>query len=184
MDGVRDSFRADFSLSGRRKGYKSPPRSLFFASIVALIMSAMYLFKAFAYMSDAVGENDVGAMMISFGLVLLFFLMFVRFVIALFRLSSGSRKAWVTTVRMAITYLALAAVGQSGLFSISSDVRLGAVTIPWWIMAVIMSVLIVYMFLPKIRTFFTPAYAEPVGGWRWFLYLAGLDPFRKGRMSV
>lgn len=180
----KGSFKADFSRRKKMRETPKAPASLSFAVAVAVLMSAMYLFKAFSYMPSAIEENDVQAMLISFGLILLFFFMFVRFIIALFRLSSGSRRAWATTVRMAISYLILLSLGLYGFTILSPDITLGSVVIPWWVMAVVMAALIVYMFLPRIREFFTPAYATNPSGFSWFLYLFGLDPFRKGKISV
>ena len=183
--GFKESLGADFRRFRRSgKGSRESPALLPLVSAVAVLMSAMYLYKVFAYMPQAIDDNDLIRVSVALGLIVLFFMMFVRFVIAIFRLFSGSRRAWVTTVRMAITYLVLLAVGMSGFQSVSSDIELGIVTIPWWAMSAVMCALIVYMFLPSVRAFFTPAYAEPVGPFSWALYILALDPFRKGRMKV
>jgi tellurite resistance protein TehA-like permease len=167
-----------------KKGYRRPPVSLPFAAVVAMVMSAMYLYRAFMSISDAIESEDMYLVATSFAFMLLFFAMFVRFVIALFRLPSGSRKAWATTVRMAISYIALTVLGAFGVTMLSATVDFGVIVIPSWAMSAVMVLLLVYMFIGEVRDFFTPSYAENVGIWQWIKYVAWIDPFSGRRMAV
>ncbi|MFA6710758.1 MAG: hypothetical protein WC067_03700 [Candidatus Methanomethylophilaceae archaeon] len=167
------------------KGYRRAPRSLQFAVLVAMLMSAMYFFRIFQYMPTAVQSKDVATVLWTFVMMLLFFGMFVRFVIYLFRLPSGSRRAWAGTVRMAISYVALTVLGELGVLQIASTtVDLNIIQISPWIMSGVMLLLMVYMFMKPIRDFFTPTYADRVGGTSWLKYVFWIDPFDGKRMIV
>lgn len=167
-----------------RKTYRKAPATLPFATIVAMLMSAMYFYRVFSFIPVAIEEDDTTLLVTAFALMLLFFLMFVRFIIALFRLSSGSRKAWVTTVRMAGSYILLTVLGFLGLEVLSTDINFGVFAIPSWVMSVVMIVLIAYMLLPNIRDYFTPTYADKVGLSSWVGYIFGRDPFAGKRLVV
>lgn len=167
------------------KGYRRAPRSLPFAVLVAMLMSAMYFFRIFQYMPTAVQSKDVATVLWTFAMMLLFFGMFVRFVIYLFRLPSGSRRAWAGTVRMAISYVALTVLGELGVLQmVSTTVDLDVIQISPWIMSGVMLLLMVYMFMKPIRDFFTPTYADGVSGMSWLKYVFWIDPFDGKRMVV
>lgn len=169
----------------RAGGYRRPPSGLTLAAVVAMTMSAMYLYRIFAYMPAAIESDDFVTVATTFLWMLLFFGMFIRFVICLFRLPSGSRSAWAGTVRMACSYILLTALGEFGVFSImSTAVDFGMFTIPSWAMSVVMALLIAYMFTGGVRDFFTPTYAGKVPMLSWAGYVLWLDPFNGKRMKV
>ena len=186
VDGVVSTVVSDVPRTKKSyKGYRKPPASLPFAALVAMVMSAMYFFRIFQYMPTAVQSNDVITVLWTFLMMLLFFGMFVRFVIYLFRLPSGSRRAWAGTVRMALSYIALTILGEFGILQImSTTVDFGIIQISPWIMSGVMILLIIYMFMRPIRDFFTPTYADKVDGKSWLKYVFWVDPFNGKKMIV
>jgi len=185
-DGVESTVASDIPRTKKSyKGYRKPPASLPFAALVAMMMSAMYFFRIFQYMPIAVQSNDVVTVLWTFSMMLLFFGMFVRFVIYLFRLPSGNRRAWAGTVRMALSYIVLTILGKFGILQImSTTVDFGIIQISPWIMSGVMILLIIYMFMRPIRDFFTPTYAEKVNGKSWLKYVLWIDPFNGKKMIV
>ncbi|KQM10373.1 hypothetical protein AOA81_03690 [Methanomassiliicoccales archaeon RumEn M2] len=117
-------------------------------------------------------------------IVVVFFLMFIRFASNMFSLSSGNRAVWAGTVRSSVTYVFLVLMDLIGLRLFDVHVDLGILEIPPVLMAAAMMVLVAYMFLPGIRRFFTPTYADEVPLWKWIGYAAGNDPFKGTKLTL
>lgn len=169
----------------RLKDYrKKPPALLGLAACAAILFAAMYLYKAFLNIPPAVETKDAETLFLTIGIMLFFFVMFVKFVISLFSMFSGNRRAWASTIRMCVTYLVSVFLVIIGMPLFFSDMTLWGITIPPLFMVAYMVCLIAFMFLPHVRLFFTPAYAEPAKMQSWALFLVGADPFAARKLRV
>ncbi|NLL94406.1 MAG: hypothetical protein GX224_01410 [Thermoplasmatales archaeon] len=183
VDEPRKKFRRHRREDLRDYRKKAPP-VLSFAALAAVLFAAMYLYKAFMNVPEAAASNQVGAVGLAMLLMLFFFVMFVRFVISLFSMFSGNRRAWASTVRMCVSYIALVVLGAVGMPLLFGDMEFWGVVIPQYLMVAFMVAVTALMFLPGVRAFFTPAYAEPVGIGGWALFVAGIDPFGARKLRV
>ena len=182
---IRSSVPAGvFRTKKTHKYYRKPPATLPLAAIGAVLFSAMYLYRALSYIPQAVTSDSFAAKIWTLSLVVIFFLMFIRFASNMFSLSSGNRAVWAGTVRSSTTYVFLVLMDFIGLRLFDVHVDLGILEIPPVLMAAAMAVLVVYMFLPGIRRFFTPTYAEEVSLWKWIGYAAGNDPFKGTKLTL
>ncbi len=182
---IRSSVPAGvFRTKKTHKYYRKPPATLPLAAIGAVLFSAMYLYRALSYIPQAVTSDSFAAKIWTLTLVVIFFLMFIRFASNMFSLSSGNRAVWAGTVRSSTTYVFLVLMDFIGLRLFDVHVDLGILEIPPVLMAAAMAVLVVYMFLPGIRRFFTPTYAEEVSLWKWIGYAAGNDPFKGTKLTL
>lgn len=166
------------------KYYRKPPVTLPLAATGAMLFSAMYLYRALSYIPQAVTSDSFSAKVWTFALVVIFYLMFVRFASNMFRLSSGNRAVWAGTVRSSATYILMVLADLIGLRLFDVHVDLGILEIPPAVMVLVMTALIAYMFLPGIRRFFTPTYADQVSAGKWAGYAAGSDPFKGDKLTL
>lgn len=173
-----------FRTKKAHKYYRKPPATLPLAAIGAVLFSAMYLYRALSYIPQAVESDSFTAKIWTLAIVVVFFLMFIRFASNMFSLSSGNRAVWAGTVRSSVTYVFLVLMDLIGLRLFDVHVDLGILEIPPVLMAAAMMVLVAYMFLPEIRRFFTPTYADEVPLWKWIGYAAGNDPFKGTKLTL
>ncbi len=182
---IRSSVPAGvFRTKKTHKYYRKPPATLPLAATGALLFSAMYLYRALSYIPQAVTSDSFAAKTWTLAIVVVFFLMFIRFASNMFSLSSGNRTVWAGTVRSSATYVFLVTMDSIGLRLFDVHVDLGILEIPPTLMAVAMVILVAYMFLPGIRRFFTPTYADKVSVWKWMGYVAGNDPFKGTKLTL
>ena len=92
-----------FRTKRAHKYYRKPPVTLPLAATGAMLFSAMYLYRALSYIPQAVASDSFAAKVWTLAIVVVFFLMIVRFASNRFRLSSGNRAIWAGTVRSSAT---------------------------------------------------------------------------------
>lgn len=159
------------------------PRFLGLLSLVALFLASLYFYNVLTKVPQEVFSIDGSGSFLAFLMwVLLMFYMYVKQLITTFRLSSGNRKAWKDMMRLCLLYVALAGF----------SVWLGGETIRLaftfetnaFLVLMVMVLLAVYISMPKVRLFFTPAYAEAEGLLPWLMFVAGKDPFKSEKLLL
>ena len=164
-------------------GRKIPPL-LTFAGLVALFFASYYLYSVFDFVPEALESGSSSEVLMTLLMMMVMFVLYTNYVIVLFRLSSGSRKAWVGVIRFSLTYSLLSLLGTYGLLnSLPIETAFQGTTAMWILLAVVI-VLIAYMLTANVRRFFTPGYADEVELKAWIKYLAGVDPFRGKNLIV
>ena len=159
------------------------PRLMGSISLVALFLASLYFYNLLTKDSSEVFQvQSLGAFSGFILWVGLMFYLYTKQLITTFRLSSGNRKAWKDMMRLCAMYMLLA------IFSIwlgGEAIRM-AFTFETnaFLVLLIMSMMGVYMFLPKVRLFFTPGYAEPEGILAWMLFIVGKDPFKSDKLLL
>jgi hypothetical protein len=163
---------------------RKQPTLLIVAALVAMFFASFYLYRVFEAIPAALETASPAALMITLGMMLIMFVLYTNYVITIFRLSSGSRKAWVGVIRFSITYTSMSILGTIGLSEILPIEAAFQGTYAMWILIVVVIVLITYMLTENVRKFFTPGYADEAELKEWVKYVAGVDPFRGKNLVI
>ena len=163
---------------------RKQPTLLIVVALVAMFFASFYLYRVFEAIPDAMETASPTALMVTLGMMLIMFVLYTNYVITIFRLSSGSRKAWVGVIRFSITYTFMAVLGTIGLSEMLPMEVAFQGTYAMWILIAVVIVLILYMLTGNVRKFFTPGYADEVGLKEWAKYIAGIDPFRGKNLVI
>jgi len=163
---------------------RKPPTLLIAVALVALFFASFYLYRVFEAIPEAMETASPLALMATLGMMLIMFVLYTNYVITIFRLSSGSRKAWVGVIRFSITYSMMSILGTIGLSEILPIEAAFQGTYAMWILIAVVIVLIVYMLTGNVRRFFTPGYADEAELKEWMKYIAGVDPFRGKNLVI
>lgn len=170
----------DFLASFKPIDKKRAPKILFPIGMVSLVVASMYLMRLFG--SIPALRTEMTMFQLSFSIVIAGFMFgqYIFHVMAIFKLSSGMKVAWASMMRTSCSYILLMVVAES---SIMHFLPFNVVTYESWPLVVVMCVVILTMLLGKVREFFTPAYADPVGLKDWLWYILYQDPF-KGQLGI
>lgn len=163
---------------------RKAPLMLIFVGLIALFFASFYLYQLFQGMPEAIRSNSTGELIVALGMMIIMFFLYTNYVITVFRLSSGSRKAWVGMIRLSFTYTSMALLSTYGLSEILPIRVLGGGTYITWIMIAVMIAMVFYMLTGQVRKFFTPGYADEVSLKEWAMYIFGQDPFKGTKMVV
>jgi len=163
---------------------RKPPMLLIAVALVALFFASFYLYRVFEAVPGAMETASPVALMVTLGMMLMMFVLYTNYVITIFRLSSGSRKAWVGVIRFSITYTLMSVLGTIGLSEILPIEAAFQGTYAMWILIAVVVILIMYMLTPNVRKFFTPGYADEAELKEWVKYIAGVDPFRGKNLVI
>lgn len=163
---------------------RKAPFLLIVVGLIALFFASFYLFQLFQIIPDAIDSDSVLNLMLTLGMILLMFVLYTNYVITIFRLSSGSRKAWVGMTRLSFSYIAMVLLSTYGLGEILPMNVLAAGTVFMWVMIAVMVLVVLYMLTPNVTKFFTPGYADEVSVKEWAKFIVGVDPFKGSRMIV
>ena len=180
----REQFREisrDFFASFRKiEGRKAPP-ILYLIEFVSLLVATLYLLRLFDILPSLREDMTTGRALLSLIIAGFMFGQYIFHVMAVFKLSSGLKMAWASMMRTSCNYIILMIITESSLMTI---IPLRMMTYPSWILVVVMFVVIVLMFLGKVRDFFTPAYAEQVPLRDWVMYILYQDPFKNQELTA
>lgn len=163
---------------------RKAPYLLILVGLVALFFASFYLFQLFQVIPDAIASEHMFDLLFTLGMILLMFVLYTNYVMTIFRLSSGARKAWVGMIRLSFSYIAMALLSSYGLGEILPMNVFGSGTMLIWVMIAVMIVMMLYMLTPGVTRFFTPGYADEVPLKEWVKFIAGVDPFKGTRMIV
>jgi uncharacterized membrane protein len=163
---------------------RTAPPALIIVGLIALFFASFYLYRLFGSMPAAIENENAAGIMMAICMILIMFILYTNYLITIFRLSSGSRKAWAGMIRMTFTYIIMALLSTYGLNRILPVQVFGGGSYITWITAAVMVAMVIYMHAPQVRRFFTPGYADEVPLRDWIRYIAGADPFRGEKMIV
>jgi hypothetical protein len=163
---------------------RKAPRLLILVGLIALFFASYYMFQVFMLMPHAIEENEAGGILASVGMMLMMFAMYANYVLTIFRLSSGSRKAWAGMVRLSVIYTCVATLSTYGLSGLLPMKAAFAGSWEMWLIIVAVSAMMVYMFTLEVRKFFTPGYADEVPLREWAKYVFWIDPFKGENLIV
>ena len=174
-------IRRDFFASFKKIEKKRPPKILYLIEFVSLLVATLYLLRLFDSLPSLREDMTTGRAILSMVIAGFMFGQYIFHVMAVFKLSSGLKMAWASMMRTSCNYIILMIITESSLMTI---IPLRMMTYPSWILVVVMFVVIVLMFLGKIRDFFTPAYAEQVPLRDWVMYILYQDPFKNQELTA
>lgn len=163
---------------------RKAPYTLILVGLIALFFASFYMYQVFLLMPEAIESDDIVNMTVALGMMLIMFLLYSNYVLTIFRLSSGSRKAWVGMIRLSFTYIAMALISFYGLSSILPVHPAFEGTVLMWVMIGIMILMMAYMLTKRVTNFFTPGYADEVPRKAWAMYIIGSDPFKGKNLIV
>lgn len=163
---------------------RKPPALLMLIALIALFFASFYLYQVFQMMPAAIEEDTVIGIFFSIGMMLIMFVMYTNYVMTIFRLSSGSRKAWVGMARLSMTYAALVILSLLDLTKYLPMTVIGEGTILMYVMILVMILMVAYLLTEPVRKFFTPGYADEISMKEWAKYIVGSDPFTGAKMIV
>ncbi len=181
-DGARDTttelrtFGRDFFTSLKRIDKKKAPWILYFIGFMSLVVATMYLMRLFDHFPTLREEMSFGRQLFTIVVGGFLFGQYVFHVMAVFKLSSGMKIAWASMMRTSISYIFLMIVTES---NISSYLPIRVVTYESWILVAVMLLVILLMFLGKVREFYTPAYLDEIPISHWLQYIAYRGPLKK-----
>ena len=164
-------------------GRKTPPL-LITVGLVALFFASYYLYSVFDFVPTALDSGSSSEVLMTLLMMMIMFVLYTNYVIVLFRLSSGSRKAWAGVIRFSFTYSLLSLLGTYGLLNALPMEAAFQGTVIMWVLLAVVIVMIAYMLTASVRRFFTPGYADEVELKAWMKYLVGVDPFRGKNLIV
>lgn len=174
-------IRRDFFASFRKIEKKKPPKILYLIEFVSLLVATLYLLRLFDVLPSLRSEMTTGRALVATVIAGFMFGQYIFHVMAVFKLSSGLKMAWASMMRTSCSYIILMVITETSLMNI---IPLRMMTYPSWILVVVMLVVIVLMFLGKVRDFFTPAYAEQVRLRDWVFYILYQDPFKNQELTA
>lgn len=163
---------------------RKAPFLLIFVGLIALFFASFYLYRLFQAMPEAIRSDDTFELFIALGVILIMFVLYTNYLITIFRLSSGSRKAWAGMIRLTFTYILMALLSTYGLSEILPMRVFGDGTYLTWMMAGVMILMVMYMLSRNVTRFFTPGYADEVPRKEWVKYIIGQDPFKGEKMTI
>jgi len=166
-----------------RLGRKAPGL-LILVGLIALFFASYYMYQVFQLMPGAIEDRETAGILVSVGMMLLMFVLYANYVLTIFRLSSGSRKAWAGMVRLSVTYTLVAMLTTYGLLGLLPMKAAFAGTWEMWLVIVAVFAMVAYMFTSEVREFFTPGYADEVSLGEWVKYVLWIDPFRGENLIV
>lgn len=181
-DGVRDtgtelrSFGTDFFTSLKRIDKKKAPWILYFIGFMSLVVATMYLMRLFDHFPTLREEMSFGRQLVMIVIGGFLFGQYIFHVMAVFKLSSGMKIAWASMMRTSLSYIFLMIITES---NISSYLPIRVVTYESWILVAVMALVILLMFLAKVREFYTPAYMDKIPISHWLQYIAYRGPLKK-----
>lgn len=170
------TFGRDFFTSLKRIDKKKAPWILYFIGFVSLVVATMYLMRLFDHFPTLREEMSFGRMLFTVFVGGFLFGQYIFHVIAVFKLSSGMKIAWASMMRTSLSYILLMIVSES---IIASYLPIRVVTYESWILVAVMALVIVLMFLGKVREFYTPAYLDKVPIKDWLQYIIYRGPLKK-----
>ena len=181
-DGARDTgtelrtFGKDFFISLKEIDKKRAPWILYFIGFMSLVVATMYLMRLFDHFPTLREEMSFGRQVFMIVIGGFLFGQYIFHVIAVFKLSSGMKIAWASMMRTSLSYIFLMVITES---NISSYLPIRVVTYESWILVGVMLLVILLMFLGKVREFYTPAYLDEIPISHWLQYIAYRGPLKK-----
>ena len=155
---------------------KKAPKTLTFVGFIGLVLASFYLIKLFGGLQSLLGtEADTVDTVLSAFVVCVVFFQYMSYVTTVFRLSSGMRKAWANMVRLSGTYVLLMIVANTHILDFLS---VNLVVTNSWVLAGVMVIIMLYMLLPMVRSFFTPSYEDDVPLKEWIKLVFWMDPYK------
>ena len=160
-----------------RLGRKAP-NLLILVGLIALFFASFYMYQVFQLIPDAIENRETVSIMAAVGMMVIMFILYSNYVLTIFKLSSGSRKAWGGMVRLSVIYTAVATLSTYGLSGMLPMKAAFAGTLWMWVIIVAVFAMVAYMFTSEVRKFFTPGYADEVPLKEWLKYTLWIDPFK------
>ena len=172
---IRDKTRR-LGASIRPIKKKKAPKTLTLVGFVGLILASFYLIKLFGGLQSLLGyEGSTADIVLSAFVVCVVFFQYMSYVVTVFRLSSGMRQAWANMVRLSATYILLMIIANSHVLDF---LAVNLVVTNSWVLAGVMVLIIAYMLLPMVRSFFTPSYEDDVPLKEWIKLVFWMDPYK------
>jgi hypothetical protein len=161
---------------------KRAPVSMLVAGLGGLLVASMYLYRLFLLMPSVSVSADMREATAIMAMMIVSFVLYAVYITNVFRLSSGSRRAWASIERMSLSYILLTVLSVYGPIDFFV---MDAWGLPSWALAVYMACLSAYMMMPSVRRFFTPGYADgEAGAMQWLMLILGVDPFKGKRQHI
>ena len=170
------SFGRDFFTSLKRIDKKKAPWILYFIGFISLVVATMYLMRLFDDFPSLREGMPLWQKIFTLFMGGFLFGQYIFHVMAVFKLSSGMKIAWASMMRTSLSYILLMVITESGL---SSYLPIRVVTYESWIMVAVMLLVVLLMFLGKVREFYTPAYLDKIPIKDWLLYIVYKGPLKK-----
>ncbi|MDY0293670.1 MAG: hypothetical protein RBQ77_03760 [Candidatus Methanomethylophilaceae archaeon] len=161
------------SGDGGAEDVRMAPLRLYAVGPLAFAFATYYFVRIFDHFQYAFDYGRMSTAMAVFFFMMLLFALYANYVLNLFRMMTGDRRAWGVMMRLSLMYLVLLAAQAAGVGIIRADVfSVGPAA-----MAAMMLLLMLVMLTRPVRRFFTPAYAEEATITRWLRQLVWVDPF-------
>ncbi|UAL08201.1 MAG: hypothetical protein KRP56_02840 [Candidatus Methanogranum gryphiswaldense] len=155
------------------------PLYLWVLGPLAFAFTTFYFVRIFSYLSIAFNFNDLGYSAVVFVFMLLLFVLFVNYLLALSRMMTANRRAWASLVRQSCLYILLVVLDLIRIDVVKGDV-FGIGPIP---MLLCMILMVVVLISRPVRRYYTPIYSEELPFRDWVLLAFGSDPFRCGKIK-
>ncbi len=156
------------------------PRYMWAIGPLVFAFTTVYFTRIFSYLSVEFNFEDLGYSATIFMLMLVLFLLFINYLLALSRMMTADRRAWASLMRQSFLYLILTSLDIIKINMMNGDV-FGIGQIP---MLLCMIMMISVLLSAPVRRYYTPMYSEELSLKHWIPLILWYDPFRCDRVKL
>jgi len=152
---------------------KKAPFYMWIIGPLIFTFTLYYFARILNHLSGAFNFDDLGYSAFIFVLMLILFLLFVNYLLALSRMMIANRRAWAALMRQSFIYIGLLILGIMRIDVLNGDVfGLG-----FYPMLLCLLIMITVLISRPVRKYYTPIYAEELPLRSWMPLMVWIDPF-------
>jgi len=152
---------------------KKAPSYMWVSGPLMFAFTLYYFVRILGHLSEAFNFDDLVYSAFIFVLMLVFFLLFVNYLLALSRMMIANRRAWAALMRQSFIYIGLLILGVMRIDVLNGDVfGLG-----FYPMLLCLLMMIAMLMSRPVRRYYTPIYSEELPLKAWIPLIVWIDPF-------